>query len=85
MSPLYPFHDCYALSTVLCGKDFKVPSERIPAGIYISINVDSRRRWNSATSVLSSEESAVWVDTVTLSLQASPAFSVEIRASYETD
>ncbi|KAG1814011.1 uncharacterized protein BJ212DRAFT_1365108, partial [Suillus subaureus] len=38
----------------------------IPAGIYISVNVDSHRRWKSAISVLSSEESAAWGDTVTL-------------------
>ncbi|KAG1776387.1 CHAT domain-containing protein [Suillus placidus] len=85
ISPSYPFNDPYALSTVVSGKDLKVPSERIPAGIYISINIDSRRRWKSAISVLSSEESAAWADTVTLSRQASPAFSVEIRASYEAD
>ncbi|KAG1766888.1 CHAT domain-containing protein [Suillus placidus] len=75
----------YIRLEVLSGKDLKVPSQRIPAGIYISINVDSRRCWKSAISVLSSEESAVWADTVTLSPQASPAFSVEIRASYEAD
>ncbi|KAG1778844.1 CHAT domain-containing protein [Suillus placidus] len=75
----------YVRLEVLSGKDLKVPSERIPAGIYISINVDSRRSWKSAISVLSSEESAAWADTVTLSPQASSAFSVEIRASYEAD
>ncbi|KAG1776389.1 CHAT domain-containing protein [Suillus placidus] len=85
MSPSYPFNDPYALSTVVSGKDLKVPSERLPAGIYISINADSRRRWKSVISVLSSEESAAWGDTVTLSSQASPAFSVEIWASYEAD
>ncbi|KAG2339350.1 hypothetical protein BDR05DRAFT_968083 [Suillus weaverae] len=73
------------LIRLLSGKDLKVPSQRIPAGIYISINVDSRRCWKSAISVLSSEESAAWADTVTLSPQASPAFSVQIRASYEAD
>ncbi|KAG2340399.1 TPR-like protein [Suillus weaverae] len=70
---------------LLSGKDLKVPSQRIPAGIYISVNVDSRRCWKSAISVLSSQESAAWADTVTLSPQASPAFSVQIRASYEVD
>ncbi|KAG1778842.1 hypothetical protein EV702DRAFT_1217687 [Suillus placidus] len=85
MSPSYPFHDLYALSTVLSGKDLKVPSKRTPAGIYISINVGFRRCWKSAISVLSSEASAAWADTATLSPQASPAFSVEIRASYEAD
>ncbi|KAG1774789.1 CHAT domain-containing protein [Suillus placidus] len=83
MSPSYPFHHPYALSTVLGGKDLKVPSWRIPAGICVFINVDSRRRWKSAISVLSSQESAAWGDNVTLSSQASPAFSVEIRAFYE--
>ncbi|KAG2099251.1 CHAT domain-containing protein [Suillus discolor] len=71
------------LSTVISGKNLRVPSWRIPAGIYVSINVDSRRRWKSAISVLSSDESVAWGDTVTLSLNASPALSVEIRASYE--
>ncbi|KAG1816836.1 CHAT domain-containing protein [Suillus subaureus] len=56
---------------------------RIPAGFYISINVNSCRRWKSAISVLSSDESVVWGDSVTLSSHASPALSVEIRASYE--
>ncbi|KAG2348224.1 TPR-like protein [Suillus weaverae] len=73
------------LIRLLTGKDLKVPSQRIPAGIYISTNVDSRRSWKSAISVLSSEESAAWADTMTLSPQASPAFSVEIRASYASD
>ncbi|KAG1764490.1 hypothetical protein EV702DRAFT_1205005 [Suillus placidus] len=73
------------LSNVISGKNIRVPPWRVPAGIYISINVDSRRRWKSAISVLSSEESAAWADTVTLSPQASPAFSVETRASYEAD
>ncbi|KAG1776392.1 CHAT domain-containing protein [Suillus placidus] len=75
----------YIRLDVISGKSLQVPSERTPAGIYISISVDSRRRWKSAISVLSSEESAAWGDTVTLSLQASPAFSVEIWASYEAD
>ncbi|KAG1770306.1 hypothetical protein EV702DRAFT_1281924 [Suillus placidus] len=75
----------YVRLEVLSGKDLKVPSWRIPAGICVFINVESRRRWKSAISVLSSQESAAWADTVTLSPQASPAFSVEIRASYEAD
>ncbi|KAG2148773.1 CHAT domain-containing protein [Suillus clintonianus] len=69
----------------LVGQNLQVPSDRIPAGIYISINVDSRRRWKSAISVLSSDESVAWGDTVTLSSHESPALSVEIRASYEVD
>ncbi|KAG1824272.1 hypothetical protein EV424DRAFT_719826 [Suillus variegatus] len=68
---------------VISGKNLQVPSERIPAGIYISVNVDSRRRWKSAISVLSSDESVVWGNSVTLPSHASPALSVEIRASYE--
>ncbi|KAG1818650.1 uncharacterized protein BJ212DRAFT_1346630, partial [Suillus subaureus] len=56
----------HSLSTVISGQDFQVPSGRVPAGIYISINVDSRRRWKSATRVLSSDRSVVWGDTVTL-------------------
>ncbi|KAG2341563.1 TPR-like protein [Suillus weaverae] len=75
----------YIRLDVISGKNFKVPSWRPPAGIYISINVDSRRRWKSPVSVLLSEESAAWGDTVTLSSQALPVFSVEIRASYEAD
>ncbi|KAG2135394.1 CHAT domain-containing protein [Suillus bovinus] len=72
-----------ALYPVINGKNIRVPSERIPAGIYISINVDSRRCWKSAISVLSSDESVAWGNTVTLSSLASPALSIEIRASYE--
>jgi hypothetical protein len=56
----------YARFTVISGKNLRVPSERIPAGIHVSINVDSRRRWKSALRVLSSEESVVWGDTVTM-------------------
>ncbi|KAG1897191.1 CHAT domain-containing protein [Suillus fuscotomentosus] len=73
----------YIRLEVISGKNLRVPSERIPAGIYVSINVDSRRRWKSAISVLSFDESVAWGDTVTLSSDASPALSVEIRASYE--
>ncbi|KAG1795598.1 CHAT domain-containing protein [Suillus variegatus] len=73
----------YIRLEVISGKDLQVPSERIPAGIYVSINVDSRRRWKSAISVLSSDESVAWGDTVTLPSNASPALSIEIRASYE--
>ncbi|KAG2131925.1 CHAT domain-containing protein [Suillus cothurnatus] len=70
---------------LVSGKNLRIPSQRIPAGIHVSINVDSRRRWKSALKVLSSEESVVWGDTVTISSRASHAFSVEIRASYEAD
>ncbi|KAG1830680.1 CHAT domain-containing protein [Suillus subalutaceus] len=74
----------YIRLKVINGKNLRVPSERIPPGIYVSISVDSRR-WKSTISVLSSEESAAWGDIVTLSSHASPALSVEIRASYEAD
>ncbi|KAG1728461.1 CHAT domain-containing protein [Suillus lakei] len=70
---------------LISGEDLEVPSERIPAGIYVSINVDSRRRWKSPTRVLSSDESVTWGDTVTLSSGASPELSVEIWASFELD
>ncbi|KAG2099237.1 CHAT domain-containing protein [Suillus discolor] len=79
----YLFRDPHTLSTVISGKNLQVPSERIPAGIYVSINVDSRRRWKSAISVLSSDQSAVWGDTATLPSNTSPALAIEIRASYE--
>ncbi|KAG1731548.1 CHAT domain-containing protein [Suillus lakei] len=70
---------------IISGNNLRVPSERIPAGICICINVKSQRRWKSATRSLSSEESVAWGDTVTLSSHASPTLSVEIRASYEVD
>jgi len=60
------FVDPYPVSTVISAKNLKVSSERISAGIYISIMVDSRRRWKSLIRGLSSKESAVWCDTVTL-------------------
>ncbi|KIK42397.1 hypothetical protein CY34DRAFT_145932, partial [Suillus luteus UH-Slu-Lm8-n1] len=60
-----------------------LPSERIPAGFYVSINVDSRRRWKSPVRVLSSDEVQVLGDVVTLSLCDVPELSVEIRVSYE--
>ncbi|KAG1766621.1 CHAT domain-containing protein [Suillus placidus] len=74
----------YIRLEVIKGKNLRALSKRIPAGIFISIS-DSRRRWKSTISVLSSKKSAAWGDIVTLSSQASPAFSVEIRASYEAD
>lgn len=54
------------LYPVISAKNLQVPSNRMPAGIYVSIKIDSPRRWKSATKVLSSEESVVWRDTVTL-------------------
>ncbi|KAG1812523.1 uncharacterized protein BJ212DRAFT_1483137 [Suillus subaureus] len=65
--------------------NLQVPLKSIPAGIYITINIGSRRRWKSAIKVLSSNKSVAWGDTVTLSSHTSPAFSVEIGASYEVD
>ncbi|KAG2123286.1 CHAT domain-containing protein [Suillus clintonianus] len=70
---------------VISGRNLKVPSKRMPAGIYISINVDSTRRWKSTVRVLSSDKSVACGDTVTLSSHESPALSVEIRAPYEVD
>ncbi|KAG2123283.1 CHAT domain-containing protein [Suillus clintonianus] len=70
---------------VISGQNLQVPSTRMSAGIYISINVDSKRRWKSAIRVLSSDESVAWGDSVTLSSHESPALSMEIRASFELD
>ncbi|KAG2108794.1 hypothetical protein BD769DRAFT_1675206 [Suillus cothurnatus] len=67
----------------MSGKNLRVPSWHMPAGIYISIIVDSRGCWKSTISVLSSDQSVVWGNTVILSSHTSPALSVEIRASYE--
>ncbi|KAG1837843.1 hypothetical protein DFJ58DRAFT_734132 [Suillus subalutaceus] len=53
----------YIRFEVISGKNLKVTSQRIPADIYISINVDSRRRWKSSISVLSSDESVTWGNT----------------------
>ncbi|KAG0703598.1 CHAT domain-containing protein [Suillus ampliporus] len=73
----------YVRLEVISGKNIQVPSGRIPAGIYISTNVDSRRHWKSAVRVLSSDNSVAWGDTVTLSTDASPRLSLEVRASFE--
>ncbi|KAG1810554.1 uncharacterized protein BJ212DRAFT_1484125 [Suillus subaureus] len=75
----------YIRFEIINGNDLRVPSERISSGIYVSINVDSRRCWKSAIKVLSSDRSVVWGDIVTLSSHVSPALSIEIRASYEAD
>ncbi|KIK40192.1 hypothetical protein CY34DRAFT_283651 [Suillus luteus UH-Slu-Lm8-n1] len=75
----------YIRVEIISAKNLQVPLDRIPAGIFISINVDSQRHWKSTIGVLSSEESVVWGETVTLSSDASPVLSVEIRASYEAD
>jgi hypothetical protein len=63
---LFLVHDPDALSIVVSAKNLQVLSERIPTGIFISINVDSQRHWKSTIGVLSSEKSVVWGDTVTL-------------------
>ncbi|KAG2131231.1 uncharacterized protein EDB93DRAFT_1299032 [Suillus bovinus] len=68
---------------VISGHNLKVPSWRMPAGIYVSINVDSRRYWKSTIGILSPDESVAWGDSITLLSHASPALSVEMRASYE--
>ncbi|KAG1906835.1 uncharacterized protein F5891DRAFT_1181151 [Suillus fuscotomentosus] len=61
---------------VINGKNIQVPSKHIPAGIYISVKVDSQRRRKSAISVSSSNKSVA-------SSHSLPALSVEIRASCE--
>ncbi|KAG2111892.1 hypothetical protein BD769DRAFT_1778846 [Suillus cothurnatus] len=63
--------------------DLPLPSERIPAGFYVSINIDSKRRWKSPVRVISSDKSDVLGDIVILSLHEVLKLSVEIRASYE--
>jgi hypothetical protein len=63
---LFSVHHPDALLIVISAKNLQVPSERTPAGISISVNVDSQRRWKSTIGVLSSEKSVVWGDTVTL-------------------
>ncbi|KAG2109160.1 CHAT domain-containing protein [Suillus cothurnatus] len=60
-----------------------LPSERIPAGFYVAINVDSKRRRKSAVRVVSSDKYQVLGDIVILSLHEAPEFSLEIRVSYE--
>ncbi|KAG2108771.1 hypothetical protein BD769DRAFT_1643001 [Suillus cothurnatus] len=75
----------YIRLEVMSGKNLQVPSWRMPAGISISIIVDSQGCWKSVISVLSSNQSVVWGDTVTLPSHTSPALSVEIRASHEVD
>lgn len=71
------------LSGVISGKNLKVPSERIPAGIYISLDVDPRRRWKSTIRVLSADESVAWNEVVTVTLGASPKLSLVMWASFE--
>ncbi|KAG1746151.1 CHAT domain-containing protein [Suillus lakei] len=68
---------------VISGKNIQVPFIRIPAGIYVSIKLDSRRRWSSTVQVLSSKSAVAWGDTLTISPDASPKLSLEIRASFE--
>ncbi|KAG1873965.1 hypothetical protein F4604DRAFT_1925531 [Suillus subluteus] len=75
----------YIKLELIDGYGLRGPSGRIPAGIYVSINVDSSRRWKSPIKGLSSDRSVVWGNAVTLSSHTSPALSVEIRASYEAD
>ncbi|KAG1862770.1 CHAT domain-containing protein [Suillus subalutaceus] len=70
-------------TTVIRINNLPLPSERIPAGFYVSINVDSRRRWKSAIRVVSSDKSGVLDDIVILSLLEVLELSLEIRVSYE--
>ncbi|KAG2071367.1 hypothetical protein BDR04DRAFT_1154526 [Suillus decipiens] len=79
--------DRYIRLEVVNGKNLTVPSERIPAGIYVSVSLDSSGCWKSAIGILLSDKSTTWADTVTLykSSDASPTLSVEIRASFELD
>ncbi|KAG2041183.1 CHAT domain-containing protein [Suillus americanus] len=60
-----------------------LPSERIPAGFYVFINIDSRRRWKSTVRGVPYEKSGVLDDIVILSLREVPELSLEIRVSYE--
>ncbi|KAG1818655.1 CHAT domain-containing protein [Suillus subaureus] len=75
--------DRYIRLELIRVKDLPLPSERIPAGFYVSINVDSKRRWKSAVRVVSSDEFEVLGDIVILSLCEVPKLSAEIRVSYE--
>ncbi|KAG1753662.1 CHAT domain-containing protein [Suillus paluster] len=68
---------------VISGKNLHVLSERIPAGIYVFIKLDSTRLWKSAIQVPSSNSYVAWGDTANLPSHASPQVSVEIRASLE--
>ncbi|KAG1719232.1 CHAT domain-containing protein [Suillus lakei] len=68
---------------LISGKNLEVPSGRIPAGIYVSIKLGETRRWRSAIRILSSNQSVMWSDTVTLSSHTSFELSFEIRASFE--
>ncbi|KAG1807520.1 CHAT domain-containing protein [Suillus subaureus] len=69
---------------VISGKNLSVPSGRIPAGIYVSVNVNPRRCWKSTIRILSSDVSVTWDDTVTFSRDAlATRLSLEIRASFE--
>ncbi|KAG0698608.1 hypothetical protein DFH29DRAFT_1002692 [Suillus ampliporus] len=76
-------HGQYVTLEVISGKNLKIPSGRIPAGIYVFVNLDSRRRWTSLAPVLFSDSSVAWGDTVTVSSHGSPQLSLEIRASFE--
>ncbi|KAG0708031.1 CHAT domain-containing protein [Suillus ampliporus] len=66
---------------VISGQNIDVPSERIPAGIYVSLKLDDTRCWKSAIRVLSSDNAVAWGDTI--SSHVSPTLSMEIRASFE--
>ncbi|KAG1726903.1 hypothetical protein EDD22DRAFT_1017854 [Suillus occidentalis] len=56
----------YIRLEVVSGSNLQVPSERIPAGVYVSVNFNSRRRCKSVISVLSSDNSVAWGDAVTM-------------------
>ncbi|KAG2346327.1 hypothetical protein BDR05DRAFT_906639 [Suillus weaverae] len=63
--------------------DLPVPSRRTPAGFYVSINIDSKRRWKSPVRVPSSDDSDMLGHTVILPLREVPELSLEIRYCYE--
>ncbi|KAG2134479.1 hypothetical protein DEU56DRAFT_902010 [Suillus clintonianus] len=72
-------------------KSLQVPSERIPAGIYVSIDVDLTRCWISAIRVRLSDEFVARGNPLTSipwrfsSLDASLALSLDIKTSFELD
>ncbi|KAG1776505.1 hypothetical protein EV702DRAFT_1198204 [Suillus placidus] len=68
---------------VISGRNIQGPAWRIPAGIFVSIKLDSSARWKSSIRVLSSDSAVAWDDTLIISPDVSSELTFEIRASFE--
>ncbi|KAG1775553.1 CHAT domain-containing protein [Suillus placidus] len=73
----------YIRLELISANHLPVPSRRTPAGIYVSIDIDSKRHWKSPVRAPLTDDSDMLGYIVILSLREVSELSVEIRFSYE--